>query len=68
MAKVTRGQKKKQQQQQQNKVKQNNRPKEKKIKIKTFSACSRRFLQLFSTTSNSFYTGNVAWVVYYVEN
>ena len=66
MAKVTRGAKKKttttkqQQQQQQNKVKQNNRPKEKKIKIKTFSACSRRFLQLFSTTSNSFYTGNVA--------
>ena len=49
----------KQQQQQQNKVKQNNRPKEKK-KIKTFSACSRLFLQLFSTTSYSFYTGNGA--------
>ena len=42
-------------QQQQNKVKQNNR-----FKAKKKSACSRRFLQLFSTTSDPFYRRNVA--------
>ena len=59
--------KKKRQQQQQNKVKQNNRSKAKQKK--TFSACSRRFLQLLSTTlSYPFYRRNVTRVVYYVEN